>query len=62
MNLIALAAWLAGLLGFGLLIAGVALIHTPAALIVAGTCLLGWSLLADRAAARIPRKHPSGSG
>ena len=62
MNLIALAAWLAGLLGFGLLIAGVALIHTPAALIVAGTGLLGWSLLADRAAARIPRKHPSGGG
>ncbi|MEE5107246.1 hypothetical protein V2J92_22120 [Pseudomonas alliivorans] len=62
MNLIAWAAWLAGLLGFGLLIGGVALIHTPTALIVAGFGLLGWSLLADRAAARVPRKHASGSG
>ena len=42
-------AWLAGLLGFGLLVAGVALIHVPAALIVAGTGLLAWARLADKA-------------
>ena len=44
-------SWLAGLLGFGLLVAGVAMINKPAAFIIAGVCLLGWSSLADRAAA-----------
>ena len=42
-------AWIAGLLGFGLLVAGVALIHIPAAFIVAGTGLLAWARLADKA-------------
>ncbi|CDF82640.1 hypothetical membrane protein [Pseudomonas knackmussii B13] len=53
-----LLAWLAGLLGFGLLVAGVALISVPAAYIVAGLCLLAWSRLVDRAAAaqRAPGK------
>lgn len=44
-------AWLAGLLGFGLLVAGVAMLNVPAALIVAGGGLLRWALLADKAAA-----------
>ena len=42
-------SWLSGLLGFGLLVAGVALIHVPAALIVAGAGLLAWARLADKA-------------
>ena len=44
-------AWLAGLLGFALLVAGVALINVPAAFIVAGGCLLAYARLVDRAAA-----------
>ncbi|MCO8164834.1 hypothetical protein NJC38_22095 [Pseudomonas sp. 21LCFQ010] len=62
MNLIALLAWLAGGLGFGLLIGGIALIHIPAACITAGLCLLGWAYLADRAAAGLPRNAGNGSG
>ncbi|AWY39429.1 hypothetical protein DKY63_05725 [Pseudomonas putida] len=50
---LALLAWLAGLLGFGLLVAGVAMINAPAAYIVAGLGLLAWSFLADRASAAL---------
>ncbi|WP_339079636.1 hypothetical protein [Pseudomonas sp. TMP9] len=46
-----IASWLAGLLGFGLLVAGVYQLNAPAAFIVAGLGLLAWSRLADRAAA-----------
>lgn len=53
MNSIGVAAWIAGLLGFGLLVAGMALISVPAALVVAGSLLLFWAYLADRAAAQI---------
>lgn len=62
MNWIALAAWLAGLLGFALLVSGVALMHGPTALVVAGSGLLGWAFLADRAAARTGRRSIRGSG
>lgn len=55
MNLIGFAAWIAGVLGFGLLVAGVMLISVPAGLIVAGVLLLFWAYLADRAAAGIAR-------
>lgn len=48
---LAILAWLAGLLGFALLVAGVALIYPPAGFVVAGVCLLAWARLADRAAA-----------
>ncbi|UFH28815.1 hypothetical protein [Pseudomonas sp. CIP-10] len=61
MNTIAIAAWIAGLVGFGLLVAGIALIHVPAALISAGLGLIGWAWLADKAAARVPLK-PSPEG
>lgn len=44
---------LAGLLGFALLVAGVAKIHGPSGLIVAGFGLLLWSAHADRVAARL---------
>jgi len=50
MNLTILA-WVAGLLGFALLVAGVALVHVPAAMIVGGVLLLLWARLVDRAAA-----------
>ncbi|MCG6541739.1 hypothetical protein MCB86_16825 [Pseudomonas sp. KSR10] len=49
-------SWLAGLVGFGLLVTGVAQLNVPAAFIVAGLGLLAWSLLADRAAAAIKPK------
>jgi len=51
-----IASWLAGLVGFALLVAGVAQLNVPAAYIVAGVGLLGWSLLADRAAAALKPK------
>ena len=57
-----LLAWIAGLLGFGLLIAGVALLSVPAGLIVAGVGLLFWAWLADRAAAAPMPVHDSGGG
>lgn len=46
-----IAAWLAGLVGFALLVAGVAQLNVPAAFIVAGIGLMAWSWLADKAAA-----------
>lgn len=48
MKLVVLS-WLCGLLGFALLVAGVALMHVPAALVVAGAGLLSWARLADKA-------------
>ncbi|OXI42478.1 hypothetical protein [Burkholderia aenigmatica] len=58
MNSIAIAAWVAGLLGFALLVTGVVLISLPIGLIVAGVLLLLWALLADMAAARAQRVGP----
>lgn len=55
MNSIGIAAWAAGLLGFALLVTGVALISLPIGLIVAGVLLLFWALLADMALARAAR-------
>ncbi|MBR8317307.1 hypothetical protein KDW36_29535 [Burkholderia dolosa] len=55
MKSIAIAAWVAGLVGFALLVVGVALINLPAGLIVAGVLLLLWAFLADMAAARAVR-------
>jgi len=52
LNSIGIAAWVAGLLGFALLVTGVMLISLPIGLIVAGVLLLLWALLADMAAAR----------
>lgn len=48
-----------GLLGFTLLVAGVAQIHGPSGLIVAGCGLLLWSQHADKVAARI-NNNPGG--
>lgn len=55
-RLLQILSWLAGLVGFGLLVAGVAQLNVPAAFIVAGLGLLAWSLLVDRAAAAIKTK------
>ncbi|VWD15124.1 hypothetical protein [Burkholderia contaminans] len=55
MSAIGIAAWVAGLLGFALLVVGVALIDVPAGFIVAGVLLLLWAFLADMAAARTTR-------
>lgn len=51
-----IASWLAGMLGFALLVAGVAQLNVPAAFIAAGVGLLYWALLADRAAAKLDNK------
>ena len=56
-----LLAWIAGLVGFGLLIVGVALLSIPAALITGGVLLMGWSYLADKAAAG-PAPTPDAGG
>jgi hypothetical protein len=58
LNVIGVAAWVAGLLGFALLVAGVALVSVPAGLIVAGVLLLFWAFLADRAAALSAQSAP----
>ncbi|MNW12138.1 hypothetical protein D3C71_2097520 [compost metagenome] len=62
MNSIAIAAWVAGLVGFGSLVAGVALINVPAAFITAGLGLIGWARLADKAAARMQAHHKPEGG
>lgn len=59
MKLIILS-WLAGLLGFALLVGGVAMVHVPAACVVAGVGLMAWSRLADRAAAAMKPKPRGG--
>ncbi|WP_177410836.1 hypothetical protein [Pseudomonas sp. PONIH3] len=46
-----IASWLAGLLGFALLVAGVWMVYRPAAFMIAGSGLLVWAKLADQAAA-----------
>lgn len=51
-----IVSWLAGLLGFGLLVCGVAMISTSVACIVAGVGLMAWAFLADRAAAVLKTK------
>ncbi|MGV3679681.1 MAG: hypothetical protein ACO1PM_08145 [Acidovorax sp.] len=48
---LAYVAWVLGPLGFALLIAGVAMVHVPAALMLAGAALMAYAYLADRAAA-----------
>jgi hypothetical protein len=53
-------AWVSGLLGFALLVTGVAMINVPTAYIVAGTGLIAWSWLADRAAAAMNHKPEGG--
>ncbi|AAL40276.1 MULTISPECIES: hypothetical protein [pseudomallei group] len=55
MNSIDIAAWVAGLLGFALLVTGVVLISLPIGLIVAGVLLMLWAFVADLAAARAAR-------
>ncbi|MDH1530179.1 hypothetical protein [Pseudomonas mosselii] len=49
-------SWLAGLLGFALLVAGVWMVYRPAAFIVAGSGLLVWAKLADQAAGQVKRE------
>ncbi|MCX2709071.1 hypothetical protein [Pseudomonas sp. DCB_BG] len=48
-------SWVAGLLGFALLVAGMWQIYQPAAFIVAGVGLLVWAKLADQAAGVLER-------
>jgi hypothetical protein len=55
-------SWLAGLLGFGLLVYGVAMINAPSACIVAGLSLMAWSFLADRASAAMKTKSKPQGG
>lgn len=59
-------SYIVGLLGFCLVVLGVALIHVPAACIIAGLALLGYAWLMDRAAARMPHvvrtTPPAGEG
>lgn len=55
-TLVQILSWLAGLVGFGLLVAGVAQLNVPAAFIVAGFGLMAWSYIADRAVAAMKIK------
>lgn len=56
MKLLTVLSWLAGLVGFGLLVAGVAMVSIPAACVVSGVLLIIWAWLADRAAAKLQNK------
>ncbi|OUM34758.1 hypothetical protein B8W72_09855 [Pseudomonas putida] len=60
MKSLELLAWVAGLLGFGLLVAGVAMLSVPFAFIMAGIGLLLWAYLADKAAAAPAPMHDGG--
>lgn len=60
MKSLELLAWVAGLLGFGLLVAGVAMLSVPSAFIAAGIGLLLWAYLADKAAATPAPMHDGG--
>ncbi|MBO2891193.1 MULTISPECIES: hypothetical protein [Pseudomonas] len=60
MKSLELLAWVAGLLGFGLLVAGVAMLNVPSAFVVAGIGLLLWAYLADKAAAAPAPTHEGG--
>lgn len=46
-----------GLLGFGLMVAGIALVHVPSALCFAGLCLLAYSWRLDKVAAAVKRNR-----
>lgn len=46
-----------GLVGFGLVVAGIALMHIPSALCFAGLCLLGYGWLLDKVAAVVKRRE-----
>lgn len=48
-------SWLCGLLGFALLVLGLALWSLPLALVVAGLALLAYAALLDKAAAAAAR-------
>ncbi|MCG8292257.1 hypothetical protein [Pseudomonas entomophila] len=52
-----IASWLAGLLGFALLVAGVWMVSRPAAFMIAGIGLLVWAKLADQAAAGLVKRE-----
>jgi hypothetical protein len=60
MKSLELVAWVSGLLGFGLLVAGVAMLNVPVAFIVAGVGLLLWAYVADKAAAAPAPMHDGG--
>lgn len=62
MKFLTLLSIVAGLLGFGLVVAGIALVSVPSALIVAGCMLLGYAFLADRAAAAAAARSPESDG
>ena len=50
-------AFVVGVVGFALMVAGIGVIYWPAALIVGGAGLLLWSFLAARAVARNATKR-----
>lgn len=50
-----LLSFVLGLLGFALVVAGVAMVHIPTALIIGGVALVAYAFLLDRAAAAAAR-------
>lgn len=51
-------SWVVGLVGFALVVLGVALVHVPSACIVAGGVMVAYARLMDRAAAAIAAAPP----
>ena len=50
---LAVLSLFSGLLGFGLVVWGLWLVHQPTAMVVAGVALLAYAKLVDRAASRL---------
>jgi uncharacterized membrane protein HdeD (DUF308 family) len=59
---LSILSWVAGVPGFVLLVYGVSMFSDPAACIVAGAGLMGWSFLADRASAALRAKSKPQGG
>lgn len=56
MKKLEMLSWIVGLLGFALVVTGVALFSAPLGCIIAGVLLLAYARLADKAAAAMPAK------
>ncbi|MBY0455250.1 MAG: hypothetical protein K2Q11_10280 [Burkholderiaceae bacterium] len=56
MKKLEILSWIVGLLGFALVVTGVALFSIPLGCIIAGILLLAYARLADKAAAAMPAK------
>lgn len=60
--LLTLLSLVCGLLGFGLAVCGLWLVHQPLAMVVAGLALLAYAWRVDRAVSRLGASGQNGEG